>query len=292
MKNILITGSSGFIGNYTAKYLLEKKYNVFCISSKNTGIVKKSNFLKKTYNKEKLKEFIFKNKINYVLMSHGSIDHNSEFDKIFKDHFTFTKLVTESLNHKTFKKLIFLSSGDEYGFPEKLPIKESYLCKPISNYALVKNISTNYLLNYFNDTQFSVIILRLFLIHGKNQKNDRLIPMIKNTIKKNKVFYANSINQKKDFAHISELSKCLLNILTYKDKVQDIFNFGSGYAISIKNVIKEIEYTVGKKLNLEINTNKKIKNSFSFYPNINKIKKKFKIDNATKFKIALKNDDQ
>ena len=173
MKNILITGSSGFIGNYTTKYLLEKKYNVFCISSKNTGIVKKNNFLKKTYNKKKLKEFIFKNEINYVLMSHGSIDHNSEFDKIFKDHFTFTKLVTESLNYKTFKKLIFLSSGDEYGIPEKLPIKESYLCKPISNYALVKNISTNYLLNYFNDTQYSVIILRLFLIHGKNQNKDR-----------------------------------------------------------------------------------------------------------------------
>ena len=52
-KKILITGCSGFIGNYLVKKFLNNGYEVFGISSKNNKNVKSKNYLKKTYNKKK-----------------------------------------------------------------------------------------------------------------------------------------------------------------------------------------------------------------------------------------------
>ena len=275
MKNLLITGSAGFIGSYCKKNFSKDRYNVFCISSKNIGHLNTKNFLKKTYNKKIIKSFLKKNKINYVLLSHGSINHFDEFDKVLKDHFLFTKLIVECLDYKYLKKIIFLSTGDEYGFVKKLPISESINCKPTSNYAIVKNMTSNYLINYFKDHNISVVVLRLFLIYGESQNIPRLVPLLKNNIINNKIFYANSLIQKKDFCHVSDLYKSLLKILKHKKITKDIYNFGSGHITNINYVIKVIEKKFNKKIKVKIDSSLNIKNSFSYYPNISKIKKTF-----------------
>lgn len=287
MKNLLITGSSGFIGSYCVKNFLKEKYNVFCISSKKNKIYNNKNFLKKTYNKNVIKKFLKKNKINYVLLSHGSINHFDKFDNVYKDHFLFTKLIIENLDLKYLKKIIFLSTGDEYGPVKKLPISENYLCKPVSNYALVKNMTTNYLINFFQKYDISIVVLRLFLIYGENQKSPRLIPLLKNNLNNNNIFFAKSLNQKKDFCHISDLYKLLSRIFIFKKNVKDIFNFGSGHIISIRQVIKIIENKFGKKIIIKSDNSYEIKNSFSFYPDISKVKKTFKLKSFKKMSSNL-----
>ena len=287
MKNLLITGSSGFIGSYCVKNFLKEKYNVFCISSKKNKIYNNKNFLKKTYNKNVIKKFLKKNKINYVLLSHGSINHFDKFDNVYKDHFLFTKLIIENLDLKYLKKIIFLSTGDEYGPVKKLPISEKYLCKPVSNYALVKNMTTNYLINFFQKYDISIVVLRLFLIYGVNQKSPRLIPLLKNNLNNNNIFFAKSINQKKDFCHISDLYKSLSRIFIFKKNVKDIYNFGSGHIISIRQVIKIIENKFGKKIKIKSDNSYEIKNSFSFYPDISKVKKTFKLKSFKKMSSNL-----
>lgn len=287
MNNLLITGSSGFIGSYCANNFLKEKYNVFCISSKKSNVIDNKNFLKKTYNKKILKSFFKKNKINYVLLSHGSINHFEKFDNLYKDHFLFTKLVIENLDRRYLKKIIFLSSGDEYGLVKKLPIKENIVCRPLTNYALVKHITTNYLLYYFNDTNISIIVLRLFLIYGENQNLPRLLPLIKYNLKKNKTFYAKSLSQKKDFCHISDLYDCLVKIFSNKKLIRDIYNFGSGHKLSIHQVIKIVEKKMNKKLIIKKNHSRKIKNSFSFYPQTLKLNKSFRLKNFKKMSTNL-----
>ena len=287
MNNLLITGSSGFIGSYCAKNFLKEKYNIFCISSKKSNDIDNKNFLKKTYNKKILGAFLKKNKINYVLLSHGSINHSEKFDNLYKDHFLFTKLVIENLNRRYLKKIIFLSSGDEYGLVNKLPINEDIVCRPLTNYALVKHITTNYLLYYFNDSTISIIVLRLFLIYGENQKIPRLLPLIKNNIKKNRTLYVNSLSQKKDFCHVSDLHNCLVKIFSSKKLIKDIYNFGSGHRLSIHQVIKIAEKKMNKKLIVKKIKSKKIKNSFSFYPRTLKLNKNFRFKNFKKMSTNL-----
>ncbi len=287
MKNLLITGSSGFIGSYCADNFEKHNYNIYCISSKNNKAFNKKNFLKKTFEVSKIRNFIKKNKINYVLLSHGSTNHVRDFNKIYKDHFLFTKLIIENLDLKYLKKIIFLSTGDEYGHVKKLPIKEDFCCRPNSNYSLVKNITTNFLINYFHKKKVSVIVLRLFLIFGKNQRLPRLIPLLKDTLKKNRTFHINSLTQKKDLCHISDLYKVLSIIFLHKTTIKDIFNFGSGYQISIKQVINIVEKKYNKKIKVKFDNKNAIKNSFSFYPDITKLKKIFKISSFKRLSSDL-----
>ena len=95
-KKILITGCSGFIGNYLVKKFSNSGYEVLGISSKNNiNIKSKNNFLKKTLNKKKILEFFYKKKIQYIIFSHGSINHKASYNEVYKDHFLFTKLIID-----------------------------------------------------------------------------------------------------------------------------------------------------------------------------------------------------
>ena len=112
-------------------------------------------------------------------------------------------------------------------------------------------MTSNYLINYFKDYNVSVVVLRLFLIYGESQNIPRLVPLLKNNINNNKIFYANSLTQKKDFCHVSDLYKSLLKILKHKKITKDIYNFGSGHITNIKYVLKVIEKSLIKKLELK-----------------------------------------
>ena len=286
-KKILITGCSGFIGNYLVKKFLNNGYEVFGISSKNNKNIKTKNYLKKTYNKKKILDFLNKSNIQYIIFSHGSINHKASYDEVYKDHFLFTKLIIDCTRKKNLKKIIFLSSGDEYGGPlKKLPIDENTTCRPNSNYGLIKNHTSNYLINYFQNYKISIYILRLFLIYGHDQKKPRLIPSLKDHIQKNIVFNVNSTNQLKDFSHISDLYFYINKMLLSKKLTQDIFNFGSKNKFTIKQIITLIEKKYQKKLLMKLSKNINI-NTYSSYPNITKLENSF--DKKKFHKLSSKN---
>lgn len=279
-KKILITGCSGFIGSYLVEKYINNGFEVFGISSKYNKNIKSKNFLKKTFNKKKILDFLSKSNIQYIILSHGSINHHASYDEVYKDHFLFAKLLIDCIEKKYLKKIIYLSSGDEYGGPlKKLPIDESTICRPKSNYGLIKNHTTNYLINYFQNYKISIYILRLFLIYGQDQKIPRLIPSLKDHIQKNKVFFVNSINSFKDFSNISDLYFYINKMLLSKKFTQDIFNFGSKNRYSVNQIISLIEKKYQKKLSIMLSKDKNI-HTYSSYPNITKLenffgKKKF-----------------
>jgi len=270
---VLITGCSGFIGKSTIKFFNKKKYELFGIGSTFNNEIKKNNFLKKTSKQSNIINFLKIHKFNIIIFSHGSIDHKSKFEVLYKDHFLFTKLIIDNLDKKYLKKIIFLSSGDEYGKPLSLPIIESAPCCPETNYGLVKNLSSNYILKSYSsikDKHISIFILRLFLIYGENQKVPRLIPLLKDSVKKNKLLIINSKNSKKNFTHICDLLNYFEKIIKYKKKFKGIINFGSNNNLRIIDIIKLIEKKYMCKLNIKFN-NEKIHNNFSLYPNNKKL---------------------
>ena len=270
---VLITGCSGFIGKNAVNHFLNNKYDVYGISSKYNSAIKKKNFLKKSSNKIKTINFLRINNPNIIIFAHGTIDHTSAFEKVYKDHFILTKMIIDYVDKKYLKKIIFLSSGDEYGIPLSLPIDEKTPCYPKTNYGLIKNLSSNYILKSYSDIKdkhISIFILRLFLIYGENQKIPRLIPLLKDSINKNKLLKINSKNSKKNFTHINDLLNYFEKIIKYKKKFKGIINFGSNNNLKIIDIIKIIEKKYMCKLNIKFD-NKKIHNNYSLYPNNKKL---------------------
>ena len=91
------------------------------------------------------------------------------------------------LKKNKLKRYLHVGTCDEYG-QNLSPIKENYREDPITSYAVAKLASINLLTMLYKTENFPATILRLFLVYGPHQKNDRLIPQVINGCLKKKNF--------------------------------------------------------------------------------------------------------
>ncbi len=191
MKNILVTGGTGYIGSHTVLSLLMKGYKVTIIDSffnSSPNVINRINLI--------LKDIDPKLSKNLKLII-GDVRDNILVNKVFKQaeerfnhfesviHFAGLKSVSQSkkepLNYwdvnmngtinllKTMDKyncrnFIFSSSATVYGETNKPPFKESFKLDPISPYANNKACIEKFLEDVFNSKKenWNIVNLRYF----------------------------------------------------------------------------------------------------------------------------------
>jgi len=277
-KTILVIGGTGFIGSNFIKKILNLGWNVTCLSlsKKNKHLSHKNlKYIFCDFTKNKLLKRKLNKPFNYVVNLGGYIDHEKFFTKgrsIINDHFISTINIILSLNKKKLQRYVHIGTCDEYG-KNISPIKEKFKEDPISSYAVGKLASIN-LLTMLNKTEnFPCAILRIFLVYGPNQKNDRLIPQVINGCLRKKTFQVSKGTQLRDFCYVDDIVNAILLALTKKKAEGEIFNVGSGKPISVKFIIKKISKIIKRgrpqfnKIPFRKNENLKL------YPSIYKIRK-------------------
>ena len=98
---------------------------------------------------------------------------------------------------------------------------------------------------FFTDS-FPSTILRLFLVYGPGQKNNRLIPFVIQNCLKNNKFNVTSGIQKRDFCYIDDVVDAIFKCLVSKKTNGKIYDLGSSEAVTIKSVINKIKVMIGK----------------------------------------------
>ncbi len=188
MKNILVTGGTGFIGSHTCLKLVESGHKVFILDS-----------LINSYKKviEDIKKIASSNLEGKILFFKTDLRNQESIEKVFKDiyktqkkidaviHFAGLKSVSESvgdpllywdvnfsgtknllivMNKFNCKTFIFSSSATVYGIPEKLPILENQKTKPFNTYGFTKVAVENLLKQLFesDNKNWKIISLRYF----------------------------------------------------------------------------------------------------------------------------------
>ena len=274
--SILVIGGTGFIGINLIKRLLKLGAKVTCISlgrRKKKLIHKNLNYIFCDYTKFNLLKKKINRPFEYVINLGGYIDHRKFFSKgrlVIESHFLSTMNLLLSLNRKNLKRYLHIGTCDEYG-ANISPIKENSKEDPITSYALAKLASINLLVMLYKTENFPATILRLFLVYGPHQKNDRLIPQVINGCLKKKNFPVSKGNQLRDFCYVDDVINAITLCLTRKKALGEIFNVGSGKPVSVKFIINSISKIIrqGKpqfnKIPFRKNENLKL------YPSINKI---------------------
>ena len=179
-KKILLTGSSGFIGNSLTINLLKQKHEIYVIlknDKKNKSLAKnikkkfknyKPIFINNTYEIEKKISNI---KINTVVNLASKYLRSHDFKKmvdLINSNILFTTAVLEALPKKNLKKYINLSSvmihknSEEY-YPQNL-------------YAATKKGFQD-ILKYYELSYKKIKFYNLFLhdIYGENDKRNKII---------------------------------------------------------------------------------------------------------------------
>lgn len=165
------------------------------------------------------------------------------------------------------KKVVFLSSGGTvYGKKVNCPLRESTATNPISSYGIQKVTIEKllYLYNYMYDLDYRVI--RLANPYGPYQRPNGVLGAVTTftykALKGDKIVVYGDGSVVRDFIYIDDAVRGILKIVN-GDNEYKIFNLGSGYGVSIKevlNIIQEtlqceisIDYSKGRKVDVPVN---------------------------------------
>lgn len=266
--NILITGSTGFIGRHLKQKLLKNKnYSVFELNTDWGDIA--------------LKKINFK-KINHVihLAAKSFVPDSWENPYLFyRTNVLGTTNVLEFCR-KNECDLTALSSYI-YGKPMYLPVNERHPIDPYNPYTHSKILSEELYSYYRNNFKLRINILRPFNIYGPCQNDKFVIPKIIRQVldRKLKSVELLDLKPKRDYLYIDDLIEAIVKTMQKNDN--STYNVGSGTSISVKNIVKIIMKATG--INKEINEigttrpheimdvvadNRKIKNELNWNPKI------------------------
>ena len=266
IKNILVTGCSGFIGNYLLNSLLSNKiknnfkiYGLDIIKPKIFSYNNKKNnlcFYKK--NLFKIKNFKLDKKIDLIIHLAGipspsfykakpieTFYLNSEVCKIFLEFARFNK-----------SKFVYFSSSEIYGNPDSknIPTKESFegRVSSISDrscYDESKRAGETYTYIYKNLYNMNCNIIRPFNFYGNGMKqNDkRVIPQFFTTaLGKKKILPFSNGRQTRSYCHIIDAIPQIINVCFFGKKF--VYNIGnSSEEINALELAKKIKKIINNK---------------------------------------------
>ena len=285
---ILIFGGSGFIGYHLTKKCVKKGWSVTSISK---HILKKEKIVKKAfYSIKNLENFRnFKNiskDYDFVVNASGYINNNDNLT--YKNHnFKIVKNIIRHFRNTNIKAFLNIGTSAEYGGMFS-PQNEKVKTLPKSKYGKDKLKCTKILINSFKTINFPAIVFRTYQVYGPLQETNRLIPIAANSCYLNKKFDCSDGSQIRDYIYIDDLTEAILKALNNKLAIGQIFNIGSGYGVSLKQIIDSTKkfFKKGRPLFGKIKSRKD--ENKEIIADISKIKRILKWKPKVKFKLGLR----
>lgn len=250
MKNILITGGSGYIGKHLTKELLDRGFYVSIVDNnvdesldKRAYICNKSIFS----GSESIYEDLGKPDICIHMAWRDGFVHNS--DKHLLDlskHYEFiNNMINGGLKH-----LVVIGTMHEVGYWEG-KIDENTPCNPMSMYGIAKNSLRQSIEIMLKDKDVVFQWLRLYYITGDEIEGNSIFSKIAAKEKNgHRKFPFTTGKNKYDFIDINELVEQLA-IVTTQTEIQGIINCCSGKPISLADRVEKFIKDNNYKIQLE-----------------------------------------
>ena len=289
MKNILVTGGTGYIGSHTVVELLKLDYNVVIIDnlSNSKKIVidrietitgKRPKFyLGDIRNREDLKKVFTENKIDCVINFAGlkavgeSVQKPLEY---YENNIYGAVVLLEEMRKYNVFNFIFSSSATVYGDPASVPVDETFPTGGTTNpYGTTKLFIERILMDLAAaDNRFNIAILRYFNPIGAHPSGlmgedpngipNNLAPYITQVMVGKREclnIFGNDYNTPdgtciRDYIHVVDLAYG--HVLTIKKLEENpgvvIYNLGTGKGSSVFDVLHAFERAYGKPIPYKI----------------------------------------
>jgi nucleoside-diphosphate-sugar epimerase len=276
MKKILVTGATGFIGNYVIKELLLHDCTVIATS----------------FDEAKAMDTDWYPKVSYIPFDLKAFDNNNNYYTFFGEPDLVIHLAWEGLpNYKEVfhveenlpRHLAFLSNminnglrdllvtGTcfEYGMKEGC-LNEAMETAPANPYAAAKDQLRRKLEILAEEKQVHFKWVRLFYMYGKGQSPNSLFSQLDKALDNAApVFNMSGGEQERDYLPVEQVAANIVTI-ALQNKVEGIINCCSGKPVAVKDLVQQ--YLAAKKQTIELN--------LGFYPYTDYEPMKFWGDNS------------
>ena len=242
IKNILLTGSEGFIGSNVKSILVKNKFKVYCLvrkkkkNSKNIFYIKK-NFLNK--------------KCDVIIHCAAKSPENNKFHRNdYNENILITKkIIKYSLKYKP-KKIIFLSSLSVHGKIISKKVNESTKILNPDLYGKSK-LFCEKMLKKLSD-KVSIVSIRLPGVIGKYSVRNWLT-LILMKIKNNQSVDIYNLDQKfNNLIHVKELSLFIHKLINHEFNGYHNLYLGTKNPIKIQSIINIFKYHLKSSIKLNV----------------------------------------
>ncbi len=260
MKNILITGISGFAGSFLAEYLVSQNKGKILgtyleeASLGNIENVKtKVNLFKLNLTEEKkVFDIVLETKPDFIFHLAALTSPKASFDNPFK---TIKNNVRAELNLleavRKFKlwntRILITSSAEVYGIVKEkdLPIDEDTKLMPASPYAVSKITQDFLALQYFLSYNIKTIRVRPFNHIGPRQAPYFVVSAFAKKIaeiekgKKDNILLVGNLDSKRDFTDVRDMVAAY-SLAIEKCREGEVYNIGSGNSYTISEILDKM----------------------------------------------------
>jgi UDP-glucose 4-epimerase len=265
-RNVLVTGSKGFIGHQTVLQLQDQGFNVFGVDWAK-DLTKPG--LCDSFDSDTVRTITRENDIKTVM--HFAADHEvgrsvEEPSVFYNNNVASSIKFLDRCIQAGVENFIFSSSSSVYGNTEVFPTIESTPKNPLSPYGRTKDMFEEILKDYERAYGIKTLSLRYFNAagadpynrHGYEQETySHLIPILAKCFKENKEFTVFGTDYDtpdgtciRDYTHVWDIAQAHINAVPYlfNNGSHQVFNIGKGNGESVYDVYKEFILQTGTEV--------------------------------------------
>jgi nucleoside-diphosphate-sugar epimerase len=135
-----------------------------------------------------------------------------------------------------------------YGKPERLPVREDDTPRPNNPYALSKYLAEQLCEFGARYNGLNVTVVRPFNIYGPAQPEHFLIPIVLRQLQARGAIQLKDLSPKRDYIHVDDLVRLLVQTLTPGTKPYRVVNAGSGESHSVREIVDTLQAAAGTNL--------------------------------------------
>ena len=306
-KKILVTGADGFIGSHLVNKLISLGHDVRAMtmynSFNNWGWL--DTFDKRLLRKIEVVSGDIRDK-KFVTDSCKDIDvifHLASLIAIpysYKSPYSYvstniegTLNILEAALNFEIENIVHTSTSEVYGESNTIAISEESKLIARSPYSATKIGADQLAYSYYSTFGLPVSTIRPFNTYGPRQSSRAIIPtIITQLLSDNHTIKLGSLDPTRDFCFVEDTVSGFLSVASNKKSIGEVINIGSGYEISIKDLVSMIGDIMDIKITIKSDKNRirpKDGEVDRLRANINKAKKILKWEPGYKGKAGLKN---
>jgi NAD dependent epimerase/dehydratase len=265
---ILVTGADGFIGSHLVELLMKEDYEVRALAQYNsynhwgwledveklscleviTGDIRDLNFCQEL---TKDIDYVF-HLAALIAIPFSYVSPSSYLETNIKG----TMNMCQAAKLNNIKRFIHTSTSEVYGTAQYIPIDEKHPLQAQSPYSASKIGADAMAMSFYNSFDLPLTIMRPFNTFGPRQSARAVIPNIISQIASgSKEIKIGDLRPSRDFTFVEDTASAFIALAKNKDIIGEVVNVGSGFDISIHDLLhlimklmnKEVEVTEEKR---------------------------------------------
>ena len=155
------------------------------------------------------------------------------------------------------EKVVHTSTSEVYGSAQFVPITEEHPLQGQSPYSASKIGADQMALSFYRSFDTPVAVVRPFNTYGPRQSRRAIIPTVITQITRGKrTLELGNLHPTRDFTFVEDTARGFMAIADADPTIGNVTNIGSGFEISIGDLVELIAETMGVEVEVETDANR------------------------------------